>query len=105
MKYLNLEIIKNHLNLDQNFDADDFYLNALYDVAVEAVSKYIDVPLSQLEDENGKLPSSVLHAMLLLIGTWYSVRESVSSASMMPVPHAVEFLCDLNRDYRINKFK
>lgn len=105
MKYLNLEIIKNHLNLDQNFDADDFYLNALYDVAVEAVSKYIDSPLEQLEDEHGMLPSSVIHAMLLLIGTWYNIRESVSNASMQPVPHTVEFLCDLNRDYRVNKFE
>lgn len=101
--YIDLDVIKKHLNLDENFDADDLYLMGLRDAAEEVVAKYIDYPLSQLEDENGKLPASLNHAQLLLIGTWYALRESVSTASMIPIPHAFELLCDIWRDYKIDK--
>lgn len=98
-QYINLEIIKNHLNIEQQFDDDDMYLYALLDVAQAAVEKYLDMPLEDMENEDGMLPSPVVHAMLLLIGTFYAQRESVSSASMQPVPNAFEFLCDMYRNY------
>lgn len=101
--YLDLDDIKRHLNLDENFDADDFYLMGLRDAAEEVVAKYIDYPLTQLEDEEGKLPASINHAMLLLVGTWYALRESVTSSNMLPIPHSFELLCDLWRDYKIDK--
>jgi hypothetical protein len=98
-QYLNLEIIKNHLNIEQQFDADDMYLYALLDVAQAAVEKYLDIPLEDMENNDGMLPSPILHAILLLIGTFYAQRESVSTASMQPVPNAFELLCDLYRNY------
>lgn len=101
--YLDIDTIKAHLNLDENFDADDLYLMALRDAAKEVVEKYIDYPLSQLEDDKGKLPASLNHAMLLWIGTMYSCRESVSTAVMTPVNHSFELLCDIWRDYKIDK--
>lgn len=101
--YLSLETVKQHLNLDENFDADDLYLMGLRDAAEEVVEKYIDYPLAQLEKEDGKLPASLNHAMLLLIGTWYALRESVSVSSMMPIPHAFEMICHLWADYKIDK--
>ncbi len=101
--YLDLDELKRHLNLDENFDADDLYLMGLRDAAEEVVAKYIDYPLTQLEDENHKLPASINHAMLLLIASWYCLRESVSSSNMLPVNHSFELLCDIWRDYKIDK--
>ena len=86
MNYLTLAEIKKHLNLDTEFIDDDAYLTALADASEEVVSKYIDYPLSQLEDAEGNLPKALGFAMLLWIGTIYAVRESVSSVNMNTVP-------------------
>ena len=48
MTYLSLEDVKKHLNLDEEFTADDTYISALADAAEELVSKYIDYPLTEL---------------------------------------------------------
>ena len=39
-------------------------------------------------------PVSICQAMLLLIGHWYGQREAVSTASVQPVPFAVQALLD-----------
>lgn len=103
MGYITLEQIKKHCNVDLDFTDDDGYLEALAEASFEVVSKYIDCPLTQLEDENGALPKSLIHAMLLWIGQQYAVREAVSTASLSPVPTAFELLCDIWRDYTIYK--
>ena len=103
MNYLTLTEIKKHCNIDAAFTDDDAYLTALAEAAEDVVTKYIDYPLSQLEDANGTIPSALKFAMLLWIGTIYAVRESVSAVNMSTVPHALELLCDLYRDYNINK--
>ena len=103
MTYLSLEEVKKHLNLDSEFTDDDAYVSALADAAEEATSIYIDVPLTQLEDENRQLPKGLIHAMYLLIGEWYALREAVSAVNVSTVPLAYEHLCDLYRNYTINK--
>lgn len=105
MNYLTLEEIKKHLNLDSEFIDDDAYLTALAEASEDVVAKYIDYPLVQLEDDDGQLPKALKFAMLLWIGTIYSVRESVTAVNMSTVPHSLELLCDLYRDYTINKSK
>ena len=103
MRYLNLEILKKHLNIDSNFDDDDFYLNALYDAAEDVVSKKLDRPLSDLENEDGMIPAAVCQAMLLWIGTMYAFRESVSSTNLVSVPHAFDMLIDVYKNYNMQK--
>lgn len=98
IQYVDLETVKKHLNLEQQFEEDDLYLMALIDVAQAAVEKYLDMPLEDM-CKDGILPSPIKHAILLLIGTFYAQRESISSASMQPVPNAFELLCDLYRNY------
>lgn len=103
MTYLDLTLLKQHLNIEPDFTDDDTYLSFLEEAAEQAVEKYIDFPLEKLVDEDtGQLPQSVRHAILLLVGTWYNQRESVG-ASVMTIPNAFELLCDLFRDYRIDK--
>lgn len=98
IQYVDLETVKKHLNLEQQFEEDDLYLMALIDVAQAAVEKYLDMPLEDMCKDR-ILPSPIKHAILLLIGTFYAQRESISSASMQPVPNAFELLCDLYRNY------
>lgn len=103
MTYLTLAECKKHLNIDSSFTDDDTYITSLATAAEEAVKMYIDYPLTQLEDSAGKLPQSLIHAMLLLIGNWYTFRESVSTLSTSAIPQAFEFLCSLHHDYKIDK--
>ena len=93
--YLQLNQIKKHLNIDESFTADDSYLMDLARVAENAVQKHIDTTLSDLEDEEHKIPQPLIHAMLLMIGTFYAKRESIAFASTVEVPLAYDYLLSL----------
>lgn len=101
MGYLQLDVIKKHLNIDSTFTDDDNYLESLAVAAEDVVSKYIDFPLESLEDGSGDIPRALKFAMLLWIGTIYMQRESIASGGMSAVPHSLELLCDLYRDYKL----
>lgn len=99
MTYLNLELIKNHLNL-QNFSDDDKYLQHLGSAVEFVVERDLDKKLSKIAEENGgEFPPSLLHAMLLLLGTYYANRENISYASCVEVPKTYAYICDLYRCY------
>lgn len=85
MTYLTLTQIKKHLNIDDAFNGDDTYLSSLADVAESILSKHIEQPLADVEVD-GVLPAPLCHAMLLLIGTLYLNRETMSFTSMQQVP-------------------
>lgn len=102
MTYLNLELIKNHLNL-QNFSDDDKYLQHLGSAVEFVVERDLDKKLTTIAQENGgELPPSLLHAMLLLLGTYYANRENISYASCVEVPKTYQYICDLYRSYGVN---
>lgn len=99
MTYLNLELIKTHLNL-QNFSDDDKYLQHLGSAVEFVVERDLDKKLTTIAQENGgELPPSLLHAMLLLLGTYYANRENISYASCVEVPKTYQYICDLYRCY------
>lgn len=99
--YIDLDTIKRHLIIDH--DDDNLLLADLETVAEDAVRRDLNLySLKDIEDCSGMLPSCVTQAMLLLIGTLYANRESVSYGQAHPVPHAYEMLLDLCRNY-INK--
>lgn len=99
--YIDLDTIKQHLIIDHN--EDDRYLADLETVAENAVCKDLNLySLKEIEDCSGMLPASVVHAMLLLIGSMYANRESVSYGSPHEIPLSYSYLLDLNRNY-INK--
>lgn len=97
--YLNLEQIKKHLNIDSYFTEDDDYLMMLANVAENTVAKHIDCNLSDLCDNSGDLEPPLIHAMLLLIGSMYMQRESVTYSTITEVPHSYNYLLDLYKDY------
>ena len=99
MTYLNLELIKTHLNL-QNFSDDDKYLQHLGSAVEFVVERDVDKKLSKIAEENGgEFPPSLLHAMLLLLGTYYANRENISYTSCVEVPKTYQYICDLYRCY------
>ena len=99
--YLSVNDVKRHLIIDHC--DDDRYLCDLITVAEDAVRRDLNLySLKDIEDETGMLPASVLHAMLILIGTLYANRESVTYGTPHTVPHSYEYLIALARNY-INK--
>ena len=97
--YLQLNQIKKHLNIDEDFKNDDEYLLQLAQAAQNVVEVHLDRPLDSLENEEGNLPSSLIQAMLLLVGTWYANRESVSFASNSVLPHSYDYIIALYKNY------
>lgn len=97
--FLQLDLIKNHLNIDDSFKGDDNYLIYLATVAELTVEKHIDNNLSSLANRRGDLPSPLLHAMLLFIGDMYNNRESISYSAPHEVPFSYGYLLDLYKNY------
>lgn len=100
MKYLNLKLIKQQLNLDDNFNEDDEYLTLLGGVVETVVEKHIDDSLSYLTlSNNNELPTPLIQAMLLLLSTYYSNREHVAFTQNYEVKNSYTYLLDLYRNY------
>lgn len=96
--YLSVNDVKRHLIIDHN--DDDLYIADLITVAEDAVKRDLNLySLKDIEDCNGMLPASVLQAQLLLIGTLYANRESVTYGTPHTVPHSYEYLIALTRNY------
>lgn len=99
--YLSVADVKRHLIIDHS--DDDKYLADLITVAEDAVRRDLNLhSLKEIEDCTGMLPASVIQAQLLLIGTLYANRESVTYGNPNVVPHSYNYLLDLSRNY-INK--
>ena len=102
MAYITLEDAKKHLLVDQDFTADDEYITNLILVAQDSVSQHLDMPLEALEEGNGELPSSIIHAMKLMIGNLYANREPVVvGVSCAKLPLSYEYLVGLYKHYFI----
>ena len=95
--YLTIDDMKKHLNVDH--DEDDAYILELMKVAEDAVATWLNRPLSDFVDPHedgvcphGVLKPSIVHAIRLLVGSWYASRESVTFGSASELPHGVAFL-------------
>lgn len=97
--FLELAHIKKHLNIDADYTDDDEYILYLYDVAVDVIQKHIDTTFEEIMQKEGKIPNSLLHALLLFIGNMYDNRESVSYTSAHEVPNSLTYILNMYRDY------
>lgn len=100
--YLDITLVKKHLNLDEDFTDDDVYLNHLIEVVEQSVSTHLNIALEGLETGGG-LPPAIIHAMLLMLGTLYSNRESVAQGTLVEMPLGYDYLISLYRNYSDNK--
>lgn len=100
MMFLTLEELKKQLNIDSGFTADDDYITILGDVAEETVQKHIDKSLTTIAADNGGvLPSPLLHAMKLFVGSMYQNREVNTLSAEQEVPFGFEYLLSLYKNY------
>lgn len=98
--YTTIERIKEHLNIDQDFTADDQYLGYLYDVAEATVARHICCVLSDVCDDKGALPAPIVHAILLYIGDLYNSREgNTFGVTASQVPFTYDYLVNLYKNY------
>lgn len=85
---LTVEDLKKHLNIDH--DEDDAYIQELISVAEDAVETYINRPIADYVDDEGKITKpAIRHACRLLVGTWYANRESVVFSAPSELPDGV----------------
>lgn len=75
MKYVKLEIAKQHIYVDEGYDGDDAIITQYIDAAEIAVSNHIRRNLAELEDSNGKIPAAITQGVLLVVGGLYRDRE------------------------------
>lgn len=99
---IDLDLIKKHLNIDQDFVDDDEYLLTLADVAVRTIERHIDHCIDDYVID-GQLDAPLQHAALLLIGNFYQNRESVTYGQALTVPHGYEYLLQTYIDYSKSK--
>lgn len=84
---LTVDDLKKHLNIDH--DEDDAYITDLISVAQDAVETYLNRPIADFVDAEGKLKPAVRHACRLLVGTYYANRESVVFSAPSELPDGV----------------
>lgn len=97
---IDVEKVKKHLNIDDEYNGDDNYIASLISVAKEIVEKHINQNLTSICEENdGILPKALEQAMLLLIGTYYANRETITYTSATELPLSYSYILDLYKCY------
>lgn len=99
MAVITLAQAKRHLNIETGFTEDDTYITDLINVAEATVASHICKTFEELAEENeGNLPTPVLHACLLYLGNLYQNREIVGSKTSA-LPFNYDYLINLYRRY------
>lgn len=101
--YATLDMAKRHLNIEDAFTDDDFYIEGLIGVAEERVAAELCMPVEDMAKINrgGELPATLLHAILLTIGAYYTNREDVTTAQTKPLEYGVKYLTQLYRNFTL----
>lgn len=101
MKYVTLELAKQHLNVEESYTGEDSYIELLIGVAEAKVAKELCMKLDELATIDGgeEIPAPLRQAMLLSIGAYYANREEVTAIQTRPLEQGVKYLISLYRDY------
>lgn len=94
-EFVTLEMIKTHLNIEQDFKDLDSYLLHLRSVAFLVVQNHICSDLATLSGHK----KAIGHCLLLLIGTLFLQRESIGTSSMKECPHTLQYILDQYKNY------
>ena len=89
VKYVTLEELKQHLNVD--FDIDDDYITGLIEPVQLAIEAYLNNPLSTYV-KNGKIDRRIWHAIRLIVANYYANREDITFASANIIPGHITLL-------------
>jgi len=101
MRYLTLEKIKKQCNIDEWYNGDNEYLISLGNVAENIVETDLDDSLESIVQQNdGVMPESIIHSMLLMIAHLYQNREAVTYGSSVELPLGYEHLLCKFKNYK-----
>lgn len=91
---ITVDELKQHLNIEKDWHGEDQYLQSLIDAAKVVVQKHICDDIDGVK-EGEQIP--LLHAIKLLVGTWYMNRESLSN--LQKGNHSYEYILSLYKNY------
>lgn len=91
---ITIDELKQHLNIEKEWNGDNQYLQSLLDAAQVVVQKHICDSIDGITSEE-QLP--LAHAIKLLVGTWYMNRESLSNLNK--ANHSYEYILSLYKNY------
>lgn len=103
MAYVDLQLAKRHLNVEDEFTEDDEYIKLLVSVAEEKVAKELCVSVEDLATIDGgkEIPTPLKQAILLSVGGYYEFREEITAVQSRPLEQGVKYLTALYRDYSL----
>ena len=103
MSYLDLQLVKKHLNVELDYKDDDDYIQSLVEVAEEKVAKELCITVSELASIDGAatIPAPLKQAVLLSVGAYYANREEVTAVQTRPLAQGVKYLTALYRNYSL----
>lgn len=97
--YIQLDLAKRHLNIEDDFIDDDEYILSLIEVAESSVRCHVNDDFENIAEKNGGcLPSPILQACLLMLGNLYTNREPIGTKNQA-LPFNYQYLIDLYRNY------
>ena len=91
---ITLDEIKQHLNIERDYNSENSYLQSLIDAAKQVVQLHICDSIDSKTSEE-QLP--LAHAIKLLVGTWFMAKESVSNLNK--ANHSYEYILSLYKNY------
>lgn len=101
MSYVTISEARKQCEIDADYHDDDKFLLHLIEVSENAVAKQINRPLYACVTQEGILPPTIKHAVLLTVASLYENRESISPIQLHDVPRSFQWLTSLDRHYHI----
>lgn len=90
MKWLDLQTIKDHLRITENYE--DSLLQTYGESAEDLVLEYINSTYDELLEEYTYVPTNIRHATLMLVDVFYKYRAPISVENMNLVPYTFDMM-------------
>lgn len=90
MKFLTLELIKNHLRIDGVIE--DNLLDLYGEAAEETLLNHVGATYEELTETTDEMPKALVQAALMLVDVSYQHRSPISSQSISIVPYTFDIL-------------
>lgn len=87
MKWLNLQLIKNQLRLEPDYNDEDDMLELYGDSAEEVIMEYIRRDYDEIIEKYTSVPKNLVLASLMLVDISYQNRSAVSPQNLSVIPY------------------
>lgn len=99
MRYLQLSDIKKQCVIEDYFTDDDALLESMGEAAEDYIEQLVNKPLDDIAAENqGELPKSLYHAMLIFTDYLYSSSRGSSGVDNI-LPNVINLISKMYRSY------